>query len=38
MSTASDGYCVTRTLRALEALATRPLSKGELAVLIDLHP
>jgi DNA-binding IclR family transcriptional regulator len=37
MSAATEGYCVTRTLRALEALATRPLSSSELGELIGVH-
>lgn len=38
MSAATEGYYVSRTLRALEALADRPLSSSELAELIGVHP
>jgi DNA-binding IclR family transcriptional regulator len=31
------GYCVARTLRGLEALATEPLSSSELAELVGVH-
>jgi DNA-binding IclR family transcriptional regulator len=37
MNAATHHYCVTRTLRALEALAARPLSSGELAERIGVH-
>lgn len=38
MSAATEGYFVSRTLHALEALATRPLSSTELAEVIGVHP
>jgi DNA-binding IclR family transcriptional regulator len=38
MRPATEAYFVTRTVRALEALATRPLTSTELADLIGVHP
>jgi DNA-binding IclR family transcriptional regulator len=38
VSATTEGYSVTRTLRALEALAAQPLSSSELAERIGVHP